>query len=286
MMLKKSFKQILKAVLVMFFVGLFGITNVSATITGNNTLNDAYVMGYWEYYTPDTTWLEPNINEAYYKFTASAGDKIYARTSYNDSYLGMTIETLDSTGKRINLGDTIINTTSNYLPFLFANADADINAQTFYIKVTRGSYTGDMYFTVTVEKRIYSANGTFDFVGTASNPGNPDILTNPNGVDSSIINMNLTNNSSIPNGAIVKSITTTGTVTPSKGGILHKISSSQNNIWYTSSVLGSNYPITVNDDLEVKKVWSFKYNQKALGASTMKNVKATINYEYDITDGF
>lgn len=131
-----------------------------------------------------------------------------------------------------------------------------------------------------------SSNETFDFVGTASNPGNLDILTNPNGVDSSIIIMNLTNNSSIPNGAIVKSITTAGTVTPSKGGILHKISSSQNNIWYTSSVLGSNYPITVNDDLEVKKVWSFKYNQKALGASTMKNVKATINYEYDITNEF
>ena len=63
--------------------------------------------------------------------------------------------------------------------------------------------------------------------------------------------MNLTNNSSILNGAIVKSITT--------------------NCWWW---------------IKSKKVWAFKYNQKALEASTMKNVKANINYEYDITNEF
>ena len=285
-MLKNSFKQSLKFILVMFFVGLFGSTSAFAVIQGNDSLANAHVMGYWEYYNPDSTQLAANQDVAYYKFTASAGDRVYARTSYNDDYVGMQIETLDSLGKRINVGDTIINTTPYYLPFLFANADASSQGQTFYIKVTRGSYTGDMLFTVKVEKRVYSANGTFDFTGISSNPGNPNILTNPNGVDSSIITMDLTNKSTIPVGAIVKSITTSGTISPSKGGILHKISSNENNIWHTATVEGSGYNINVSNALKVKQNWSFRYNQKATGASTMKNVKANINYEYDITEGF
>lgn len=285
-MLKNSFKQSLKFILVMFFVGLFGSTSAFASIEGNDSFANAHVMGYWEYYNPDSTKLKAGINEAYYKFTASAGDRVYARTSYNDDYVGMKIETYNSLEGFIDEGNTIINTTPYYLPFLFANADASSQGQTFYIKVTRGSYTGDMLFTVKVEKRVYSANGTFDFTGISSNPGNPNILTNPNGVDSSIITMDLTNKSTIPVGAIVKSITTSGTISPSKGGILHKISSNENNIWHTATVEGSGYNINVSNALKVKQNWSFRYNQKATGASTIKNVKANINYEYDITEGF
>ena len=66
--------------------------------------------------------------------------------------------------------------------------------------------------------------------------------------------MDLTNKSTIPVGAIVKSITTSGTISPSKGGILHKISSNQNNIWHTATVEGSGY--NINPDYALEKVHS------------------------------
>ncbi|WP_151029530.1 hypothetical protein [Aliarcobacter cibarius] len=143
-----------------------------------------------------------------------------------------------------------------------------------------------MYFPVSINNRIYSANGTFNFTGTASNAGNPNILTNPSGVDSSVIYMDLTNNTTIPNGAIVKSITTTGTLNPSNlGGITHKILSAENNVWYTAIVSGT-FGLTTSNNLKVAKKWSFKYNFKAKSSSKMSNVKATITYEYDLTNQF
>jgi hypothetical protein len=160
------------------------------------------------------------------------------------------------------------------------------DSQTFYIKVTRGTFVGDMLFPVSINKRISSGNGTFSFTGTASNAGNPNVLTNPNGVDSSVIYMDLTTNSTIPNGAIVKSITTTGTLNPSNlGGITHKILSAENNVWYTATVAGI-FGLTTSNNLKVAKKWSFKYNFKGTSSSTMSNVKAAINYEYDLTNQF
>ena len=178
------------------------------------------------------------------------------------------------------------NNPTSITPFIFANATSTANSQTFYIKVTRGTFVGDMYFPVSINNRIYSANGTFNFTGTASNAGNPNILTNPSGVDSSVIYMDLTNNTTIPNGAIVKSITTTGTLNPSNlGGITHKILSAENNIWYTATVAGI-FWLTTSNNLKVAKKWSFKYNFKAKSSSKMSNVKATITYEYDLTNQF
>lgn len=55
-------------------------------------------------------------------------------------------------------------------------------------------------------------NGTFTFSGTASNPGNS--LISLSGVDSSVLSLNLTNNSTIPPGAIVTSVSTSGTHLP------------------------------------------------------------------------
>ena len=170
--------------------------------------------------------------------------------------------------------------------FIFARANSTSNSQTFFIKVTRGNYVGDMFFSPSINNRISSGNSTFNFTGTATNPGNPNILTNPNGVDSSVIFMDLTTNSTIPTGAIVKSFTTSGSLTPSNlGGITHKILSAQNNVWNTAIVSGT-FALTTSNNLEVARIWSFKYNFKAKSSSKMSNVKANISYEYDLTDQF
>ncbi|TLS72450.1 hypothetical protein FE246_03415 [Aliarcobacter thereius] len=287
-MLKQSFKQLLKVILVMFFVGLFGATSAFGQIMGNNSFQTAHSFGYWEYHFSGTTFLEAGEDDAYYSFWANTGDRLFVRLGVHSDYIGsgMNLQIFDSNQKEIDIPNShIINPTSPYA-FIFENVNGTSNSQNFFIKVNRGTYIGNMVFTVSMEKRIYSSIEKFPFTGIASNPGNTDILANPNGVDSSIITMNLTNNSSIPNGAIVRSITTTGKVSPNKNGLLHKISINQDNIWRTAAVNGNGYDITVNDDLEVKRIWSFRYNQKVPGASTMKDVEANINYEYDITNGF
>ena len=263
-MLKNSFKQSLKFILVMFFVGLFGSTSAFAVIQGNDSFSTAYSFGYWQYHSSGATILAEDKKDAYYSFRGNAGDRLYVRLSVNSDYIGsgMNLQIFDSNQQKVTEPNSTIKSLS-YLPFIFDNVNASSQGQTFYIKVNRGNFVGPMFFSIAMEDRISSANGTFDFTGISSNPGNPNILTNPNGVDSSIITMDLTNKSTIPVGAIVKSITTSGTISPSKGGILHKISSNENNIWHTATVEGSGYNINVSNALKVKQNWSFRYNQKA-----------------------
>ncbi|MCT7610243.1 hypothetical protein N5U14_05250 [Aliarcobacter butzleri] len=288
-MFKFSFKPLLKSILVMFF-GFVFTTNAFGTpgaITGNDSFGSAHSIGYWEYHSSTVAKLEvtKNQSDSYFSFRVKKGDRVYVRIGLGKEYLnsGVNLQIFDSNQSPKTPVETTVTNFDGLSGFIFQNIDAESDSQTFYIKVNKGSYTGDIVFSVSVNKRIYSNIATFDFTGTASNPGNPNFLNNPSGVDSSVISMDLRNKTTIPNGAIVKSITTTGSITFSKGALIHKVSSNQNNVWYASSVLGSDYKITVNDGLEVKKIWSFKYNQKSTGASNMSKVKATINYEYDIT---
>lgn len=101
--------------------------------------------------------------------------------------------------------------------------------------------------------------------------------------------MDLRNNTSIRKLAKVRSITTSSTQTPSQGNVLHKIMSEQTNFWYTSTVTNAtsgHYIVSIQDQLNVAQKWNFKYNAKATAKSTLTNVRATINYEYDVTDNF
>lgn len=292
-MFKNSFKQVLKFILVMFF-GLSFTTSALATtdqygsIIDNNTFDTAYPMGYWQYHGSTICKLKADKNEAYFSFTANTKDRVYASVALSQELLNtgarIDIYNTSSQTRPINTGVNVVNST--YSSFIFANADATTNSQTFYIKVTRGSAVGDILFPVRIENRISTGLAKFDFVGTASNPGNPNILTNPNGVDSSIVYLDLTNNTTIPKEAIVKSFTTSGSVTPSNlNGIRHKILSSQNNVWYTAIVSGT-FGLATSNNLYVARKWSFKYNFQATSSSKMSNIKASINYEYDKTNQF
>jgi len=256
------------------------------TITGNNSLGTAYAAGYWKYSNMSTTILPANQTEAYYTFTANAGDKVYVRSSYQNEYTGMKIEIVDSNGLQISQGTAVVDPNS-LIPFIFVKADASSSSQTFYVRVSRGSYTGDMYFTVSILDRIKSGSGKFNFSGSAVNPGNVNL--NLAGVDSSVITMDLTNNTTIPKYAIVKSVTTSGTQSPSQGNVHHMIMCEQTGVWYTATVSSATsgaYTISLPNQLNVAKKWDFKYNAMATAKSTMSNVSATINYQYDATDQF
>lgn len=280
------FKRFLLPALILVIVTSFFAPNFAeAAITGNNSPNTASSMGYWKYSRPDTTILPEGENEAYYQFTINKGERVYVRSSYNKQYTGMKIEVYNSKNSRT--GSEVINPDS-ITPFIFANTgEVTSTSETYFVKVTRGTYTGNMYFTVSIQDRIKSGNGTFNFTGTATNLGNSSL--NFLGVDSSVITMDLTNNSTVPKRAVVKSITTTSTQTPNQGNVTHKLMASESNIWYTSlvsSATSGSYRISLEDELKVAQKWSFKYNAKATARSTMSNVKAEIRYEYDVTDGF
>ena len=285
-MLKSIFKQLLGlTLLVMLVFSLSTPAYAAGTITGNNTFETAYAAGNWEYSNMSTI-LPANETEAYYTFTANAGDKVYARSSYQNVYAGMKIEIFDSNRRLIGLEGTAVVDPNSLIPFIFANADASSNS-TFYVRVSRGSYTGDMYFTVSILNRIKLGSGKFNFSGSAVNTGNVNL--NLAGVDSSVITMDLTNNTTIPSKAIVKSVTTSGTQSPSQGNVHHKIMGEQTGIWYTSTVSSATsgfYAISLQNQLNVAKKWDFKYNAMATARSTMSNVSATINYQYDATDQF
>ena len=288
-MLKNTFKQLVKFVLVVLF-GLSFTTSAFAygTITGNNTPETASSMGYWKYYSPTTTILATDQNESYYTFTAYADEQVYVRSSYDNADVGMSLEVRDSNQNIIGNGDEVINPTS-FTPFIFASVNRVSNSNTFLIKVTRGNNIGNIYFTVSVYNRINTGNETFNFIGTSTNPGNPNYLANPDGVDSSIISMDLTNNSTVPIGATVKSITTSSRLYPSLGGIIHKISPILTNVWYDSTIASATsgyYNISLSDELPVAQQWDFRYNFKGASSSSMRNVKATINYEFDVTQQF
>lgn len=280
------FKRLLLPALLLALVTSFFVpTSAEAAITGNNSPNTASSMGYWKNSRSDTTILLEGENEAYYQFTINKGERVYVRSSYNKQYTGMNIEVYNS--KYSRTGSEVINPDS-VTPFIFANTgDVTSTSETYFVKVTRGTYTGNMYFTVSIQDRIKSGNGTFNFTGTATNLGNSSL--NFLGVDSSVITMDLTNNSTVPKRAVVKSITTTSTQTPNQGNVTHKLMASDSNIWYQSlfsSATSGSYRISLDDQLRVAQKWSFKYNAKATARSTMSNVKADIRYEYDVTDGF
>ena len=171
------------------------------------------------------------------------------------------------------------------LLFLAILADNNTSsASTYYLHVNRGSCQGEIYFTLSMGERIKRGHRTFDFSGTAVNSGNTS--WNPLGVNSSVLTLNLNNNSNIPPQAIVKSVETSSTMSPSQGNVHHMIRPVNNSgIWYTSesSSAGSGmYNIDEDDGIEVAQSWQFRYNALTTGRSRMRHVKLELEWEYDI----
>ena len=79
------------------------------------------------------------------------------------------------------------------------------------------------------------------------------------GVDSSVILVNLTNDTKIANKAIVTGISSSGTQSPSQGNVHHMIMPASNGNWYTSTVSSASsghYNIDIDDDV-IEKIICF-----------------------------
>ncbi|QQD82286.1 hypothetical protein JD965_01160 [Bacillus siamensis] len=257
-----------------------------STITGNHSFETANPVGYWKYKNIDTAVLPKGEKESYFTFTANKGERLYVRSSTRSEYKGMSIEIYNKNKVLVSKGTEVINP-DTLLPFIYAITDAKENNETFYVKVSRGSYTDDIYFTLSIYDRIKAGSETFAFSGTAENKGNTSL--SPNGSDSTVLRLDLTKQTSIPKDAIVKRISTTATQIPSQGNTKHSIMSEENKVWHralTNSSTQGNYGITLDDNLSVSSIWNFKYNTLATAKSSMKNVKLKIDYEYDVTSQY
>ncbi len=287
--------RLLAAFVMVLCVSCFTGNKVYAisTITGNNNMNTAYNFGSWSGINSNSTTiiLEAGENESWIQFSLNAGDHIYIRASYDSSYAGEWFEIKDSSGNTVGTpqytpGD--VYNPGTITPDIYLDVDNSTSStRTYYMVLHRGTVntTVNIYYSISAYNRIRTSSINVSVSGTANNPGNSGL--NPNGVDSTVITTNLTNNNNIPANAIVTSITSSGTQSPSQGNVHHMIMPNSNGTWYTSTVASASsghYNINLSDNIPVKQLWSFKYNALATAKSKMTNVHLMINYQYDMHD--
>ena len=270
-------------------------TVVAATydVEGHTDINCAYNMGTFS----DTTifyahtWtgkLYAYETSNWYKFTASAGDKIAIAASYatlpSTAGNSFTLTLKSSTGVNLQTSSSLVGPQSTpNLKYLLVKETIKTNGA-YYIEVKRTGSDIDKFQVASVHfvNRTKSSNGTYTLSPTS-------ITCAGSGAISTIASVNLTSNSTIPVGAIVKTIYTTGTQTPSQGNVYHQVKPSAKTNWYVAKVANaSNGTINIStaDNEPVKTTWQFSYKASATASSTMKNISITINYEYDQTDGW
>ena len=156
--------------------------------------------------------------------------------------------------------------------------DADgVYGDTIYLHVIRSEPLN--YYTSMVPNimnRWQENSGTFSFTGTASNPGF-DV--------SSSIYCDLTNNSRIPKSAIVDSITTTGSMSQSVGGVTTYLNPGGQG-WLESRTSGSrgSFDLGLEYGVSARQRWEFKYKQTAFASTKMSSVKMTIYWYADINE--
>ncbi len=297
--MKKITKRVLAVVLSFVFVLSVVpvikpaiVANAASIEGGYTTKDEAYNWGPYYNNTNVGTTVQENETDKWYKFTLGAGKRIYLSSSYSNRMEEATFE-LFRGNTRVdwkNISDELLESSMGTKFVAFNIDNTTSSTQTYYLHFHRPeTSTGVFYFNLTMYERIRKGSGTFSFSGTARNSGNPATSSGVNyaGTDSTILSLNLTNNTSIPPNAIVSSIQTKGTQSPSQGNVRHKIMPVSVGIWYESTVSSSSsghFGISVDDLIPAKQQFMFCYNVLSPASSTMQNISMTINWEYDLAD--
>ncbi len=267
------------------------VSAAATSITGNNSRETAYNYGAWSSINSnyETISLKAGNNESWLAFRVGAGEKIYLGVSYSDEYSGEWLEVCDRFGGQIKKGlsSDAVNSTSVTKSIYLDCDNNSSSAQTYYLILHRGSVDPkkNIYFSVSADNRIRTASTTLSFSASASNPGNRSMSIA--GVDSSVITLDLKNNTNIPKSAVVTSVSTSGSQSPNQGGVRHMLMPNDEGVWYISrynSASSGGYDITANDNISLRQRWSFKYNAQATARSTMRNVKLQVDFQYDLHD--
>lgn len=158
----------------------------------------------------------------------------------------MVFQLLDENGRVIRETNQIANQ-SNFIKFMAINLDGS-EGKNYILRVCRGSYKGNMYFTLNFADRIKTGSKSFSFNGKSTNMGNNPVTLN--GKESTELRIDLTKETMIPRGAVVKRISTSSLQSPNQGGVRHMISTSLNGKWWVSKVSSSSsgmYEISLSD---------------------------------------
>ncbi|WXR60849.1 hypothetical protein WG909_11180 [Peptostreptococcaceae bacterium AGR-M142] len=281
----KKVSRIVSAFMIFTMVFMFGVveSNAYSTIGDNYDLGSAYNYGYWKYAKTNTCELLEGENSAFFRFNVRDGERIYASCTKDSSYKGMKFILKDESGRTIMDEVNTVADNSSFVKIMAVRANGG-RFNNYVLEVQRGTYKGNMYFTVDFENRMKEGSKKFNIRGIARNAGNRPYSSR--GRNSSEIEVDLTRDSSIPQGAIVKRVSTSSYQSPSQGGVHHMIRPEQSRDWFVSRVASSNsgmYRVSEVDNLLVAQNWLFRYNATAGGRSSMSNVKLDIRYEYDIT---
>ena len=241
------------------------------------TMATAYDLGHWlgsiNHGIP--VWGQSTV---FYKFRIDAADKMYVRmTVPGETLVGMVA--MNSRGVPITeavfsdiAGDVI--TPSTGTPFLAIPIDGtQVSDGIVYIQVAYGIRNGSHPMPSCLT-RVRSGSGVFQFLGTCTNPGY---------ASSNVIALNLTTNSTIPNGCTVTRAKTTGSVSPSVLGICHMLRPASHD-WLNprSQSVVSSATYDIPDNVPVKQTWYFRYDQTAFASTKMKDITLSLDWEQDI----
>ena len=257
--------------------------NPEHAIIGNNDPETAYNIGNWKYKSIKTCAIEENQSEAWFRFSMSEDEQIYVTCSRENIPNGMTFSIYNANNMDELWSASEIADPSSFIKFLAVKANGS-QSTSYLLRVDRGNYVGDMFFSLSFGNRMKKAIKTFDFRGTARNNGNKSMSFA--GVDSTVITADLSRESSIPNGAIVNKVDTSSYMSPNQGNVRHMLMCQTESAWWTSKVSSAtsgSYYINSSNRIPVKQIWSFKYNAKAGAKSSMNSVKLRVDYIYDIT---
>lgn len=257
--------------------------NPEHTITGNNSKETAYNIGNWKHKIIKTCAIDRDHRYAWFSFNMSPDEQIYITCSRENIPDGMTFTIYNANTMKEMMKASEIANPSSFIKFLAVKANG-YQSTSYLLRVERGNYIGDMFFSLNFDNRMKRTSKTFDFRGTARNNGNKGMSFA--GVDSSVITVDLSRETSIPEDAIVNRVDTSSYMSPNQGNVRHMLMCQTESVWWTSKVSSAtsgSYYINSSNRIPVKQIWSFKYNAKAGAKSSMNSVKLRVDYIYDIT---
>ena len=255
-----------------------------------STLQTAFDFGNWENAYGKRPEIAPRGQRSvYYKFTIDEGDKAYASILLSQLEKGTLIEVLNNNGSAIDYGFSgsdevtnipvrgVVKRSNSTLTNLVVNIDGTQTNNVAYIRLTsvdRMDINGRK--TPSLADRMASgyADG-FRISGTARNSGS--------GI-SSVLTVDLTNNSKIPPHAVVEKIITKSSISSNVGGVHHQLHPRSEG-WFESIFTGAEkgtFQIGAERGIEARQPWEFRYAQTAPTSTTMSSVSMTIYWEYDI----
>lgn len=228
-----------------------------------DTMAEAYNLGYWMYSTSTPPSIPWGQAVGYYRFTIDDDEGVYAKIEVPDDGSTVTLSALNSQGTPFEVATSsspsnVVTPSNQYLPqFIAVNIDSDaVSDGIVYLQVVYENPNA-YHTSPSVRQRLYHGSGDFEVTSLCLNAGNG--LSNA-------VSLNLTNETSIPQNAIVSSVRTDLTLSSSVGGITHQIQPG-NFGWFESSAASAGDGIynQIDESLGIPMhlVWQFRYNQSA-----------------------